>query len=83
MSMPPKDVEPFRRDWDLVDAEKLRARAERFLRDGPEGCARVAEALRQQLLASHGLSDRSTDLRRHIAWRMLLDRADEHVARRR
>lgn len=73
----------FRRRWDLVDAEKLRARAERFEREGPEGCARAAEQLRQALEARGARSDRSADLRRHIAWRILLDRADERVTRRR
>lgn len=79
--MQPKDtVESLRRRWDLVDAEKLRGRAERFLREGPEGCARAAEALRAQLPPSQDASDRASDLRRHIAWRMLLDKVDERVA---
>lgn len=76
-------VDSFKRRWDLVDAEKLRARAERFHREGPEGCAIAAERLREGLKEAGIASDRAADLRRHIAWRMLLDRADESVARRR
>lgn len=77
------DAESMKRRWDLVDAEKLRARAERFFREGPEGCARASEELRKQAHALGAVSDRAADLRRHIAWRLLLDKADERVAGRR
>jgi len=69
------------RRWDLVDAEKLRARAERFMREGPAGCVRASEELLAYARASGASSDRAEDLRRHIAWRLLLDRADAHVRR--
>jgi hypothetical protein len=83
--MSSEDVRRFaQRRWDLVDAEKLSARAERFWTEGPEGCARAAQQLREQARALGAApSDRAEDLRRHIAWRMLLDRAERHVVARR
>ncbi len=67
-----------RRRWDLVDAEKLRARAERYWREGAEGCVRAAEALRDQARALGLAGDRAEDLRAHVAWRILLDRAERN-----
>lgn len=75
-----EDVQPFlSRRWDLVEAEKLAARAERFWREGPIGCLRASEALWAEARKRGVVSDRAEDLRGHIAYRMLLDRIERRV----
>ncbi|MBX3271372.1 MAG: hypothetical protein KF729_13990 [Sandaracinaceae bacterium] len=76
------DEELADRRWELVDAEKLLARAERFSREGPEGCVRAAEALRRSGPPADP-AERAADLRRHIRWRLLLDEIDERAGRAR
>lgn len=78
------DVRSFLdRRWDLVDAEKLRTRAERYQREGPAACARAAQALRDDAAKLGAHADRAADLRHHIRWRIVLDRIEADVARAR
>lgn len=80
--MRPEDVRPFvQRRWDLVEDAKLVARAERFWREGPEGCVRASEALREHAAAMGAVTDRAEDLRAHVAWRVMLDRTERHARR--
>jgi hypothetical protein len=77
-----EDVQGFvGRPWELVETAKLVGRAERFWREGAEGCVRASEALREHARAMGAVVDRAEDLRAHIAWRMLLDRTERHVGR--
>jgi hypothetical protein len=51
--------------------------------EGRAGCVRASEELLAHARSCGVPPDRVEDLRRHIEWRLLLDRANENLLRRR
>jgi hypothetical protein len=85
--MDPKAIRAFvDRRWDLVEREKARVLAERYLREGPEMGLAVLGELRQRLrtagTATYTSESRSEDLAAHVAFAQKLAQVRDGLARR-
>jgi hypothetical protein len=73
------------RRWDLVEREKIRARAQRYKAGGPDAMLESARHLRDTWLRLHPEADpklRERDYRDHLALKMKLQAIADALARR-
>jgi hypothetical protein len=75
-----------RRRWDLVEQSKLRARAERYRRGGPEACVAAAAELRERWRLRHpegpSKAARAEDFRHHVELSAKLAKIADALTRR-
>ena len=75
-----------RRDWTLIERRKREYWAKRYREQGAAPLRRVADALREHLLAVRpdwpSEADREADLAHHVALKRLLDAAGDAFRRR-